>query len=167
MTWRAAASMLASAGLVGLTGCSSIGGFTGAVAGVATGTATSNPEVGIAVGIGVRAATDDAMNRLYREMQAGEQNEIAATAGTLKPGDRQPWAIRHRLPFSNEHGELEVVSESANALTTCREVLFSVITEKHDLTSQQWFLTQTCKQPDGHWRWAAAEPAIARWGSLQ
>jgi len=29
------------------------------------------------------------------------------------------------------------------------------------------FITQTCKQSDGQWRWAAAEPAVARWGNLQ
>ena len=33
--------------------------------------------------------------------------------------------------------------------------------------TRQCFVTQTCRQSDGQWRWAAADPAVARWGTLQ
>lgn len=165
---KALASGMALALLAaGLAGCGSVGGISGAATGIATGSVTGNPAVGVAVGVATRAAVDDAMDRIYREMQNGEQDRIAMLAGELPKGERRPWTFHHGLPRLSEGGELEVVGESTNALTTCREVLFSVVVEKKDQRAEQWFVTQTCLQPDGRWRWAAAEPATRRWGVLQ
>ena len=150
-----------------LGGCSSIGGFAGAVAGAASGTFTTNPAVGVGVGIAVQAATDTAFQRVFREMQANEQNRIAGIAGTMSVGEQQTWNIHHTIPFTDEHGELRVVGTIDNALATCKEVMFSVAGGSKKAPSQQWFITQTCRQSDGQWRWAAAEPAVARWGALQ
>ena len=150
-----------------LVGCSSIGGFVGAVAGAASGTVTTNPAVGVGVGIAVQAATDAAFQRIFREMQANEQNRIAATAGALNIGEAQAWNIHHTMPFTDEHGELRVVGVIENALASCKEVMFSVAGGSKNAPTRQWFLTQTCRQSDGQWRWAAAEPAVARWGALQ
>ncbi len=156
---------LAMAGL--LAGCNSIGGFTGAVAAAASGTLTTNPAIGIGVGIAVQSATDATFRRIFRDMQADEQNRIAALAGSMDIGQQQTWDIHHRMPFSDERGELRVVGAIDNALATCKEVMFSVIGGKKDAPTRQWFVTQTCRQSDGQWRWATAEPAVPRWGTLQ
>jgi hypothetical protein len=150
-----------------LAGCSSVGGVVGAIAGVATGTFSSNPAVGVAVGISVKAATDIAMNRVSRDMQSDEQGRIADIAGDLKVGDRQAWQIHHVFALADQAGELQVLSSTDNALATCKEVMFSVIGGKRDAPTREWFITQTCLQADGHWHWAAAEPATERWGDLQ
>ncbi|HEX7689714.1 MAG TPA: hypothetical protein VF453_18560 [Burkholderiaceae bacterium] len=161
--WTPAVAALASA----LAGCSSIGGFTGAVAGAATGTFSSNPTVGVAVGVSVKAATDAAMNRVFRGMQSDEQDRIAELAGQLDVGDRRSWQVHHLFSYGDEAGELQVLGSIDNALASCKEVLFSVAGGKRDAPTRQWFVTQTCRQSDGRWRWAAAEPATGRWGSLQ
>ncbi len=158
------------AGLVlagALAGCSSVGGFTGAIAAAATGTATSNPAIGIGVGIAVRAATDAALRRVLRDMQSDEQDRIAAIAGDMRVGEERSWDIHHKIPFNDERGELRVVGAIDNALATCKEVLFSVAGGSKKAPTRQWFVTQTCREADGQWRWAAAEPAVARWGALQ
>ncbi len=161
-------ALFAGVALVGsLCGCSSIGGFTGAVAGAATGTVTTNPAIGVGVGIAVKAATDAAFRRIFRDMQADEQDRIAAIAGAMSIGERQAWDIHHRIPFTDERGELRVVGVIDNALATCKEVMFSVAGGSKKAPTSQWFVTQTCRRSDGQWRWAAAEPAVARWGALQ
>jgi hypothetical protein len=148
-------------------GCSSIGGYAGAVAGVATGAVSSNPAVGVAVGISVKAATDTALHRLFKELQSDEQDRIADIAGHMNVGDRAPWNIHHAWSFSSEAGDLEVIGGIDNALAACKEVLFSVASGLDEARTEEWFITQTCRQSDGHWRWAAAEPAVERWGTLQ
>ena len=150
-----------------MAGCSSIGGFTGAVAAAASGTLTSNPAIGLGIGIAVQTATDTAFRKVFRDMQAAEQDRIAALAGSMDVGEQRVWDIHHRLPFSDERGELRVVGAIDNALATCKEVLFSVADGAKEPAARQWFVTQTCRQADGQWRWAAAEPAVARWGTLQ
>ncbi len=153
--------------LAGLTGCSSIGGFTGAIAGAASGAATTNPAIGVGVGIAVQAATDAAFQKIFRDMQTDEQDRIAALAGDMRVGEQRDWDIHHFLPFTDERGALRIVAATDNALTTCKEVLFSVVGGSKEAPSHQWFVTQTCRQSDGQWRWAAAEPAVGRWGALQ
>jgi hypothetical protein len=53
-----------------------------------------------------------------------------------------------------------------SALGTCREALFSVAAGEAPDAPRQWFLTTACRYGD-RWKWAAAEPATERWGSLQ
>jgi hypothetical protein len=149
-------------------GCSSIGGFTGAAAGIATGAATTNPAIGIGVGVAVKAATDTAVNAVFRSMQHDEQDLIAQAAGNLQIGEKRVWSVHHTFSYGDENGEISVVGNIDNALTQCKEVRFSVISGKKDTMKTQWFLTQICRQqPGDHWQWAAAEPAVERWGTLQ
>ena len=150
-----------------VAGCTSVGGFTGAVAGVATGTFSSNPAVGVAVGVSVKAATDAAMNRAFRGMQADEQDRIAEIAGGLGIGERRSWQVHHWFSYGDEAGEVQVLASIDNALATCKEVLFSVVGKEQGAPKRDWFVTQACVQSDGRWRWAAAEPATGRWGTLQ
>ena len=115
----------------------------------------------------MQAATDSAFQTIFRGMQADEQDRIAAIAGGMRRGQQSTKDIRHELPFSDERGELRVVGAAANPLTPCKEVLSSVAGSSQEAPTRRWFVTQNCRQPDGRWRWAAAEPAVARWGALQ
>ncbi|RYF04830.1 MAG: hypothetical protein EOO40_10850 [Deltaproteobacteria bacterium] len=141
-----------------LGGCTVVSDIAGLAAGGAAGSATANPVVGYAVGIGVRAGVDELRRYVVRRRQQGEQDAIATAAGEAPLGQSRAWAIRHSIPIGNEQGTLTVVREISTPLTTCREILFSV--------DKDVFTTPVCRQPTG-WKWAAAEPAVDRWGSLQ
>lgn len=157
----------AASSTVLISGCASVGAAAGAAAGVGTGVVTSNPAIGIGVGIAVQAATDEAVKRLMKRLHGDQQIAIATTAGELNIGDTREWRVKHMLPVENGHGDIRVLSESANALTTCREFMFSVADSDKPDAHQDWFLAQACKGDNGGWQWASAEPAVARWGNLQ
>jgi hypothetical protein len=148
--------------LLGLAGCQSAGDAAGAVAGIASGAGTANPVVGTAVALGTKAAVDALVLYLARSQQHAEQNEIAAIAGGLDPGGSAPWHIHYVVPFNDEHGTLTVAGLVENPLTTCKEVVFSVVAGKQ----QAHYVTTACLD-DGTWHWAEAEPATRRWGFLQ
>jgi hypothetical protein len=81
-------------------------------------------------------------------------------------GEARPWEVRHDLPIGNARGEGQVLRAVETPLAECREVLFSVASGKGPGAARRWFLTSACRQAGG-WKWAAAEPATERWGSLQ
>ena len=145
-----------------LPGCHAVSDVAGVVAAGVSGSATGNPAVGIAVGIGVRAGVDELRKYVARHWHEGEQDAIADAAGSVPIGWRRTWEIRHSIPIGNERGELEPVREWSTPLTTCREVVFSVV----DGSERELFTTTLCREARG-WRWAAAEPAVERWGFLQ
>jgi hypothetical protein len=101
-----------------------------------------------------------------RTRQGAEQDVIAQLAGGLPLHDKASWEIRHFIPLGNEHGELRVVSETETKLATCRHVIFSVDEGSKEKPQPSWYATDICKGPK-EWTWAAAEPAVARWGFLQ
>ena len=142
-----------------LGGCAVVSDIAGLAAGGAAGSATANPVVGYAVGITVRAGVDELRRYVVRRRHQGEQDAIAQAAGTLPIGQSRAWEIRHTIPVGNNRGYLTVVREIATPLATCREVLFTE--EDGGL-----FTTPICQQQQG-WKWAAAEPAVDRWGTLQ
>jgi hypothetical protein len=146
-----------------LSGCSSIPLIAGVIGGGAAGGASANPAVGFAVGVGVDAAASVAVRWYGRSRQRAEQDAIAAAAGPLAPGERAPWHINHFVPLGDEHGELQVVREIPSPLSECREIAFSVIESK---PPPHWYITTICREQTT-WRWAAAEPAVERWGYLQ
>jgi len=148
--------------LAALPGCRAVSDVAGVVAAGVSGSATANPAVGIAVGIGVRASVDELRKYVVRRRQEGEQDAIADAAGSAGIGQRRAWEIRHTIPIGNERGELEPVREWATPLTTCREIVFSVV----DDGERELFTTTLCREARG-WKWAAAEPAVERWGFLQ
>ena len=50
----------------------------------------------------------------------------------------------------------------------CKEIVFSVDTDarKDEPASSAFYVASVCR--DGNqWKWASAEPAVARWGNLQ
>ena len=52
---------------------------------------TSNPAIGIGVGIAVQAATDEAVKRVMKSLHKDQQDAIAVTAGDV--GDRRNAAL--------------------------------------------------------------------------
>jgi hypothetical protein len=165
---RAWAGWLAGAGLcAALTGCSSMGEFSGAAAGVATGIVTANPAVGIGVGIAVQAAADEAIKRYMKGLHRDQQDALARLAGGMQPGQTKAWRVEHDVPLDSGQGQVRVTREFDTALAPCKEFVFSLAGEGGGPDAQDmWFVASACKDAQG-WKWASAEPAVARWGSLQ
>lgn len=148
--------------LPALGGCAVVSDAAGLAAGGTAGAATGNPAVGYAVGISVRAGVDQLRKYVLRTRQRGEQDAIADAAGGVPIGEPRPWTIRHTIPVGNAEGELMVVREFTTPLATCREVVFTVA----DDDGPSLFTTSLCRRA-ARWKWAAAEPAVPRWGFLQ
>jgi hypothetical protein len=159
-------SLIAAALGACLSGCAAVGGFTGAVAAIATGTATSNPGVGLAVGITVKAATDETLKRWSRHNQDRAQQAIAGVVADMSPGDSRTWEHPHVFGRGHDHGEVRVVRLIETPLARCKEILFSVDHAEGAEATRAWYTTTACQHGD-LWRWAAAEPAVERWGALQ
>ena len=164
---RAAAGLLAlGVVLPALGGCQFMGEIVGAGAGGAAAGATANPAIGIAVGVGVNAGIDAAAAYVGRKWQQAEQDAIAADVAEMQPGEQRLWEVRHIVPVGNEHGEVAVVRNIPSPLTLCKQLVFSVDAGKGAGLTRQWYTTDACRDGD-RWKWAQAEPATARWGSLQ
>lgn len=148
-----------------LSGCSTIGSFTGAVAGIATGAATTNPAVAVTVGIGVKTATDALMKVATRRVSRAEQDAIAAAAGGTSVGESASWEASHPFGFGSRSGEVRVMRTIETALAPCKEILFALADGESE-GQRQWFAASICRQAD-QWKWASAEPAVERWGNLQ
>ncbi len=146
-----------------LGGCNAIPEITGLVSGGIAGGASANPAAGFGVGVATAAVADYGLKYVTKRWHRSEQDAIAAVAGSLPEGSHAPWKIRHDLPFGNEHGRLQVVRVIENPLAACKEVLFSV---QDGDDPEAWYLTDVCRQEE-RWKWASAEPAVARWGLLQ
>jgi hypothetical protein len=143
-----------------LGGCSLGPAAAGVAAGGATAAVTANPVVGYAVGLGVRAGADEVLKYYVRVRKNAEQDAIADVAGVTPVGATRRWEIRHTIPIGNAKGSLSVIAEIPNPLAQCREVMF--ITDGVNAP----FITQVCRDSD-RWHWAAAEPSVDRWGTLQ
>lgn len=148
------------------TGCQSIGAASGAAAGVATGAATTNPAIGIGVGIAVEAATDEAVRRTTRHLHQDQQDAIAAEAGALRVDESGAWRVKHWLPIENGRGRVRVTRAFATPLALCKDFLFSVAHGSGPKEREDWYAASAC-QRGTQWKWADAEPAVARWGSLE
>lgn len=145
-----------------LGGCAAVGDIAALAAGGGAGAATGNPAIGFAVGVTTQAGLRELRKYVLRRRQQGEQDAIADAAGAAPVGEQVPWAIRHTIPIGNARGDLAVIREYTTPLTTCREVVFTV----DDDGRPSLFTTSLCRQAT-RWKWAAAEPATARWGFLQ
>ncbi len=148
---------------LGLGGCHDVATITGIVVGAAAGASTTSPVVGYVVAVGTDTAADYALKYFGRSRHHAEQQAIATAAGTLQPGETAPWRIDHTIPFGNEHGHVQVVSEVDTTLAPCRRIVFSVEQAKKP---PAWFDADICRDAQG-WSWASAEPAVERWGYLQ
>ena len=149
-----------------LGGCAAIGGFVGAATGIATSIVTSNPAIGLAAGIAAQAGTNEAVRTYSRRRQRGEQEAIASIVGDMKPGETREWQRDHAIGSGTDGGEVRVVRLIDTPLARCKELLFSHVRGEGEKTTRAWFTTTACER-GGTWRWAAAEPAVERWGNLQ
>jgi hypothetical protein len=149
--------------LMSLGGCRFAGDLVAAAAGGASGAATANPLVGVAVGVGVHSAIDATFSYVLRKRQQAEQDAIAGEIATMMPGERRLWKIEHDVPVGNEHGEVTVTRAFTTRLTACKELAFSV---EDGNAAPNWYTTAACYN-GAQWKWALAEPSVERWGSLQ
>jgi len=153
-------------GMTLLSGCKAVPEIAGVVAGGTAGAATANPAVGFLVGVATDAATEAGLRYYGRTRQGAEQDAIAQVAGDLPVGAEAAWKIEHTIPFDNEHGRLRVVRTIDSPLAACKEIAFSVDEGRDRTLRQAWYVTSICKAAET-WKWAAAEPAVERWGFLQ
>ena len=159
---RPAVRVLPLLGLVVLTGCTSTARIAAVVTGGIAGATTGSPAVGFLVGVATDAGANYVVRYVGRARQGAEQDAIAQVAGGLPVGTAADWKIEHTIPVGNERGRLRVVRVIDSPLAACKEIAFSV----EDGKDKSWFTTDVCKQA-ATWKWASAEPAVARWGFLQ
>lgn len=158
--------------ILGLAGCSSVlTETTSDVAGIAGAGAanavTKSAALATGIGLGVQAGANAGLQYVERRVHGVEQDRIAAAAGPLPVGAIAAWSVHHRLPIEDdERGQVVVTRVLGGGDMLCKEIIFSVDHQtKHGL-HRAFYTASVCR--DGPiWRWASAEPATARWGSLQ
>ena len=96
-----------------------------------------------------------------------EQDRIAEAAGGLPIGTVGTWSVSRAVPIKDDQkGEVVVSRDIGAATLNCREIVFSVDTVEAGQPARAFDTATVCL--DGtQWKWASAEPATARWGSLQ
>ncbi|WP_447921536.1 hypothetical protein [Achromobacter aegrifaciens] len=172
---RGAIALVTLAALAGLSGCNSmLNEGTGAAAGIA-GTAiankvTDNATVATGIGLGVQAGAKAALAYAQRKTRGEEQDAIAMAAGPLAVGKVANWQVKHQLPIeSDAQGQVTVSRLIGSVNLECKEVVFSIDRPAEKAGAdplREFYVTTVCRDGE-HWRWASAEPATARWGSLQ
>ncbi len=164
--WLPALALLALAGCDDATQ-NSAGPLGGAAVGFGVSGLTANPFIGYAAGIGAQAAITALQKYLSRKLHHGEQETIAATVARLQPGQSAAWRLRFVIPVGEAHGDVTVTRVISSPLTVCKEVAFTVIDGKKPDAPRGIYITTACRESDGTWQWAEAEPAVDRWGFLQ
>jgi hypothetical protein len=149
-----------------LAGCNATSQIAAAVTGGIAGGATGSPAIGFAVAVATDAGANYVLRYIGRTRRGAEQDAIAQVAGDLSVGTEAAWKIEHTIPIGNEHGQLRVMRAIDTPLAACKELAFSVDEGKGEKATRSWFTTDICKQAET-WKWAAAEPAVERWGFLQ
>jgi hypothetical protein len=158
------AAVLSGCGSVLTATTSDVAGIAGA--GVAS-AVTKSPAAAAGIGLGIAAGASAGLAIVERNVHRAEQDRIAQAAGALPPGVVGHWSVTHRIPIEDdEHGDLVVTRLVGGAGFSCREIVFSVDTMVEKAEKRAFYTTTVCQ--DGTvWKWASAEPATARWGSLQ
>ena len=116
----------------------------------------------------MRSAVDASLQALDRRLHHDEQQNIALRIGATPVGEESDWQVRHRFSYQDSQGRVRVLREFTTALAECREALFSVDPDDRDgIAAPLRFVTTVCREAQRQdWRWALAEPAVARWGVL-
>ncbi|TDV32869.1 hypothetical protein C7405_112182 [Paraburkholderia caballeronis] len=157
-----------------LSGCSSLyseTATTGAgIAGAAVAAkVTNNAAVATGIGLGVVAAARAGVQYSERVVHRNTQDRIAQIAGPLDVGAVAPWSITHSMPIEDdEHGRVTVSRSISSGALDCKEIVFSVDhnATKDAAASSAFYVASICRDGSA-WKWASAEPATERWGSLQ
>ncbi|KIG04248.1 hypothetical protein [Caballeronia concitans] len=159
---------------LGLSGCNSLyseGATAGAgIAGAAVaGKVTENAAVATGIGLGAVAAARAGVQYTQRVIHTDTQDKIAAAAGPLAVGAVAPWVSVHSVPLEeDEKGRVTVSRAISSGALDCKEIVFSVDRDatKDRAADSAFYVASVCR--DGpKWKWASAEPATPRWGSLQ
>jgi hypothetical protein len=164
-------ALCAASGL-GLTGCTALlsesAATTAGVSGTAiAGSVTRNATVAAGIGFGVLAASQAGVKAIERDFHGDQQDTIAGVAGGLEVGQVGHWESRHRIELEPDEGGRVTVSRLIGAADLrCKEIVFTVDRIKDKATVSSFYVATICKDA-AKWRWASAEPATARWGSLQ
>jgi hypothetical protein len=162
----AATTLPACSELLG-EGTSAAAGLGGAAIADAVGaSATVTTGIGLGVQAGARAGLHYAQRRAHSQAQA----RVAEAAGPLPVGGVAPWSIRHSAPIEpDEQGQVTVARLIGAGPIACKEIVFSVDPEPGSRSEPppRAFYTATICRDGTAWRWASAEPATERWGSLQ
>ncbi len=152
--------------------CSSLlAGGTQEAAGIAaTGIASSvtrSATAATAIGLGVAAGANAGLQYAERRVHRAEQDRIAEVAGALPAGGAAPWSVTHDVAIEpDEHGQVAVVRAIGTAAIDCKAIVFSVDTVSDNRPQRAFYTATVCHDGPG-WKWASAEPATERWGSLQ
>jgi len=165
---------LAVAATTALSGCSSLyteGATAGAgIAGAAVAAkVTNNAAVATGIGLGAVAAARAGVQYSERVIHTHTQDSIAVVAGPLSVGAVAPWSITHTVPLEDdEHGRVTVSRTISAGDLDCKEIVFSVDRDatRNVAASSAFYVASICRDGTA-WRWASAEPATERWGSLQ
>ncbi len=171
---------------LGMSGCSSLLTETGsAVAGIAGGgiasAITNDAGVAAGIGIGVQAGVRTVIQYGQRKVHTEAQTQIAQVAGPLAVGEIARWQTSLSLPLEPEEaGRVTVSRVIASGALDCKEIVFSIdrtgdgsgggdAADKptEPVVQSNFYVASICKDSNAGWRWAAAEPATGRWGSLQ
>jgi len=169
---RTLVAALAGAGLLSITGCSSfLQQGTGAVAGVGgaavAASVTSDAAVATGIGVGVQSLAQAGVQRWQRAVHTDEQDRIASIAGALAPGQVASWHVAHQVPIEpSSRGEVTVSRVVGAKALDCREIVFSVEQPPKAQSPKAFYVAMICRDGE-RWKWASAEPATERWGSLQ
>ncbi len=155
---------LAGCGSVLTAGTADVAGIAGAgIAGSVSKSAAAATGIGLGVAAGANAGLQYAERRVHRT----EQDSIAASAGDLPPGTVGRWSVVHTLPVEpDEHGDVVVTRAFGGADFTCKQIVFSVETDAGHEVRRAFYTAAVCRDGE-RWKWASAEPATERWGSLQ
>lgn len=147
-----------------LGGCGDIGSATRSIvtAGVAAtvGTATGSPLFGIIAGVAASLAVDEGGKYVERRVHENVQDAVAQAAGPLDNGESAIWSVDEALPLSRRFGTVQVVRGFGTAIP-CKDIVFTVEDEP------DFYIATVCRNRNGIWRWAVAEPTIRRWDGLQ
>jgi hypothetical protein len=158
--------------LLALSGCGSfLSATTADVAGIASAgianAVTKTPAVATGIGLGIGSGASAGLGYVERRVHRTEQDQIAAAAGPLAPGQVASWRVVHRIPIeADEHGEVTVTGQTGGTGVRCKAIVFSVAHEEDSKPDPAFYTASVCGQ-GGTWHWASAEPATERWGALQ
>ncbi len=158
-----------------VSGCTSLyseGATTGAgIAGAALAAkVTNNAAVATGIGLGAVAAAKAGVQYTERVVHTETQDAIAAAAGPLGIGAVANWRVSHTMPIEdNQQGRVTVSRTISVGKLECKEIVFSVDTAAADSAApaaSEFYVASICRDSK-NWKWASAEPATERWGSLQ
>ncbi|MBD0270851.1 MAG: hypothetical protein ICV73_02880 [Acetobacteraceae bacterium] len=119
------------------------------------------------IGLGVQAIGRAGLQYAQRVTHRAAQDRIAGAAGPLAVGGVAEWDTRHTLPVEpNERGQVAVSRAISAGPLECKEIVFSVDSGRGEALRRSFYVAAVCRDGEA-WKWASAEPATERWGSLQ